>query len=211
MKPLSSIQATLVSQLRGSEATRREFMRLSGSVLGGAWLMSLLPGCEAAGTHAANAAIEGGTLETFTQQEGLDFEAFSALIIPTDDTPGAREAGTVFFADRALGSFFEFMLPGVRPGLADLAERARAVDPSAEGFASLIEDEQLEIMRSVEQEAPGFFGTARFLVVLGFASHPSYGGNRLQAGWRVMGFEPSFIHEPPFGAYDRPVHEGGAS
>lgn len=211
MKPPDLIQFALESELRGSEATRREFMRLSGSVLGGAWLMSVLPGCEAAGSHAASAVMEGGALETFTMREGLDFEAFSALVIPTDDTPGAREAGTVYFADRALSSFFGFMLPGVRPGLADLVERAKAVDPAAEGFASLDEAAQLEIMRAVEQESPGFFGAARFLVAIGFASHPSYGGNRDQVGWQVMGFENTFLHAPPFGAYDRPVHEGGAS
>ncbi len=211
MIPLPVLRRVLETTLPHGSTSRRDFMSMSGSALSAAWLMSLLPGCEAAGSHAATAMLGDQELETFTAQEGLDFEAFGALIIPTDDTPGAREAGVVYFADRALATFFAFLLPGIRPGLADLRQRAQAVNSDADGFASLDESAQLQIMRAIEQEDPGFFGTARLLVALGFTSNPSYGGNRDQIGWQVIGFEDRFQHAPPFGAYDRAVHEGGAS
>jgi gluconate 2-dehydrogenase gamma chain len=208
---LASLRTALETALPFGSSSRREFMALSGSALSGAWLMGLLSGCEAAGSYAATAMLGGEELRTFTEREGRDFEAFSALMIPTDDTPGAREAGTVYFADQALASFFDFLLSTIRPGLADLSERANAVEPSADGFASLDEEAQLGIVRTVETEAAGFFETARLLVMLGFASHPSYGGNRDKVGWQVLGFEDRFQYTPPFGAYDAPIHEGGAS
>ena len=37
----------------------------------------------------------------FTPQQAADFDAFAAQIIPTDDTPGAREANVVHFTDYA--------------------------------------------------------------------------------------------------------------
>lgn len=211
MIALHTLRNALDNILPPDSPSRRDFVALSGSILSGAWLMGILPGCEAAGSHAASAMLGGEPLQTFTAREGLDFEAFGAHIIPTDDTPGAREAGVVYFADNALSSFMQFLLPAIRPGLEDLGQRAASIDPTADGFAALPEASQLEIIRAVEDESPGFFGAARFLVVIGFACNPSYGGNRNKVGWQVLGFEDDFAFSPPFGAYDRPVHEGRAS
>jgi len=38
--------------------------------------------------------------------------------------------------------------------------------------------------------------------ILGFFGHPSYGGNRDLAGWKLIGFEDRYQFEPPFGYYD---------
>ena len=37
---------------------------------------------------------------------------------------------------------------------------------------------------------------------------PSWGGNREQAGWKLLGFDPRGIWQPPFGAYDATAAEG---
>jgi gluconate 2-dehydrogenase gamma chain len=145
---------------------------------------------------------------TFTEREGADFEALGARIIPADDTPGAREAGAVHFADQALGSFMGQLLPEVRAGLGRLHERALAAD--GRPFAELTETRQDELVGAVEREDPAFFSFARSLVVLGTLSDPSHGGNRDKIGWAMVGFEDDFAYQPPFGYYDRNEHAAGA-
>ena len=206
MDRVASARAAILEALAPGQATRREFMAMSGSALGGLWLMGVLQACESAASDAVRAAAEGSPFQAFTDREGADFEAFAARIIPTDDTPGATEAGVVHFADQALGSFFQPLMPAVRPGLEDLVERARAEDPSVERFADLPEASQVRILTAVESENAAFFGVARLLVVLGFSSNPEYGGNRDKVGWQVFGFQDEFRFQPPFGAYDQDVH-----
>ena len=41
----------------------------------------------------------------FTPEQALEVEAMAAQIIPTDETPGAREARVINFIDRALTTF----------------------------------------------------------------------------------------------------------
>lgn len=172
-------------------------------MLGGAWLVGLEPVLEATRAYARSAAAGQVALETFTPREAADFDAFAARIMPTDDTPGAREAGVVYFADRALGSFLGDLLPMIQGGLADLAGRAGAVEPSAVGFADIGDEVQDGILREVEADPTGqFFFLGRILVMLGMFSDPALGGNRSQIGWRLLGFEDRFVFEPPFGYYD---------
>ena len=128
-------------------------------------------------------------------------DAFAAQIVPSDPTtPGAREAGAVYFIDRALGSHFAAMREPVKAGLADLDVRARRRTRGVRGFADLGAADQIRVMRQVEDQP--FFFTARMLTVMGVFADPSYGGNRDHAGARILGIEhrPSF--QPPFGWYD---------
>ncbi len=50
--------------------------------------------------------------------EAADVEAVAAQIVPTDDSPGAREAGAVYFIDRALSTFFSQLAGDYRAQLA---------------------------------------------------------------------------------------------
>ena len=112
MDNVASVRAVLAHALSPTSPTRRDFMALSGSALGGLWLMSVLQGCDTAATDAARAAAEGAPFQTLTDREAADFEAFAAQIFPTDDTPGATEAGVVHFVDQALGYFWRKLLAG---------------------------------------------------------------------------------------------------
>ena len=188
--------------------SRREFLVRSGSAASGAWLASLAPLIAATQACAAEARREGLPFTTFTEREGTDFDALAGRIIPADETPGAREAGVVYFADRALGSFMADLLPEVRAGLGRLHQRALAGD--ARPFDELPGDRQDELIGAVEQEDPGFFSFARSLVVLGMVSDPAHGGNRDGIGWAMIGFEDDFAYQPPFGYYDRDEHGAGA-
>lgn len=194
--------------------SRREFFSLSGSAMSAAWLARFAPFVAATQACASEAMRDDLGFTTLTEREGAVFDAFAARIVPSGDTPGAREAGSVYFADQALGSFLEEVLPIVRGGIADLDERARTTG-SGQGFAELDEAGQDEIIGAVETENPGFFFFGRTLVTLGLVSNPEHGGNRDGVGWALIGFEDAYRYEPPFGYYDRNEHGavvgGGAS
>lgn len=160
---------------------------------------------------ASDAMRDGLPFTTFSAGEGADFEAFSARIVPTDDTPGAREAGSVYFADRALETFMADLLPIVRAGLESMNARVADTFPPAGAFADLSEERQDEIIGAVEQEDPAFFFFAKTLVLLGLVTNPEYGGNRDGVGWDLLGFENQFAYSPPFGFYDRNEHDDGGS
>lgn len=133
--------------------------------------------------------------------EAADIEAVASQIIPTDDTPGAREAGVVYFIDRSLASFFSRLAGDYRAQLAAFQAAFREHHPSAGSFASLPSEQQIEYLTTVEHTP--FFKTTRLLTILGMLSLPAYGGNRNGAGWTLLGFEDSHAFAAPFGYYDR--------
>lgn len=191
-----------------SSGSRREFLLGASGALGTAWLAAHWPAIAAAQSHAHHArsaadAAPGSAaqrLEFLTPAEAADFEAIAAQIVPTDDTPGAREAGVVWFLDRSLRTWAAPGANAFREGLhAFQAKFAAAHDGRA--FATASDDEQIAFLKSVEREE--FFGTARFVTLLGMFSDPSYGGNRGGVGWQLLGFEDRHGFAPPFGWYDR--------
>ena len=143
----------------------------------------------------------GQTLELAADLESADIEAVAAQIIPTDDSPGAREAGVVYFIDRALATFFSQMAGDYRAQLAAFQTAFRAQHPAARSFASLPSEQQVEYLKGVDQTP--FFTTTRLLTLLGMFSLPEYGGNRNGVGWKLIGFEDAHFFRPPFGYYDR--------
>jgi gluconate 2-dehydrogenase gamma chain len=178
---------------------RREFVASAGSALGGGWLWLNLPALAALSACSGEAARRGEALTTLTAAEGAAMGGFAARLVPAEDgLPGAEEAGAVWFADRALGSFFAGMLPAVRAGLADLDARARADHGRA--FAALDEAGRDAIIHEVRDTE--FFESARLLVLAGVFADPGYGGNRAEAGARITGVTHAAGYRPPFGWYD---------
>jgi gluconate 2-dehydrogenase gamma chain len=136
-----------------------------------------------------------GPLTFFTQAQAAVVEAMAACILPTDDTPGAKEAGVIHFIDLALAGFHRDLQPLYRQGIADLEQRSG-------GFAALSPARQIELLTAIE--STGFFDTVRAHTVMGFLANPEYGGNRDRIGWKVIGFSNAHVHRPPFGEYDGP-------
>jgi gluconate 2-dehydrogenase gamma chain len=128
-------------------------------------------------------------------------DAIAAQIIPSDTTPGAREAGVMYFIDRALATFFSRMAVTFRTQLAEFRAECRAHNPAIESFAALSSQQQIEFLKTVEHTP--FFDSMRMLTVLGMFAMPSYGGNRNGVGWKLLGFEDRHMFQPPFGDYDR--------
>ena len=146
---------------------------------------------------------QGGdaTISFLSAAEAADIEAVASQIIPSDDTPGAREAGVVYFIDRSLASFFSRLAGDYRAQLAEFQAAFRERHPSAGSFASLPSERQVEYLKEVDQTP--FFTTTRLLTLLGMLSLPVYGGNRNGVGWKLLGFEDAHSFAAPFGYYDR--------
>jgi gluconate 2-dehydrogenase gamma chain len=141
------------------------------------------------------------TMSFLSAAEAADIDAVASQIIPTDDTPGAREAGVVYFIDRSLASCFSRLAGDYRAQLAAFQAACRERHPSAGSFASLPSERQVEYLKGVEQTP--FFTTTRLLTLLGMLSLPVYGGNRNGVGWKLLGFEDAHAFAAPFGYYDR--------
>lgn len=182
----------------GTTPTRRDFLATSASALGGAWLAAALPALASLSACARDAAQRGDAFTTLTPAEGAAMAAFAAHIIPSDEVPGATEAGAVYFVDAAVGSYFAPMHPIIKAGLADLDTRALA--RGAESFAALPPDLQIAVMKDVENTP--FFFNARMLTVLGVLADPKYGGNRDNVGLDLIRREHGGAWQPPFGYYD---------
>jgi gluconate 2-dehydrogenase gamma chain len=167
-----------------------------------------------AGMHASHGLAEGDqqttpTLQVLTLAQAADIDAFAAQLIPSDGTPGAREAGVVYFIDRGLATFAKEQRPLFEQGLVDLNARVAKQFPGRKTFSGLEIARQQTIIRALEKEGSPFFGAMRFATVAGMFSNPSYGGNRGKAGWKLIGFEDRYAWDPPFGWYDRDENRNG--
>lgn len=176
------------------EPSRRGFLKAAGSAAGTAWLATYWPAVLAAAKQAGVARAAAAPLETLGAEEGADFAAIAAQIIPSDELPGAAEAGVVYFIDAALRGFMAGGAADLRKGLAELNGKGGA------RFATLPAEAQLKLLK--QEESSPFFGTMQFLTVAGMFSMPSYGGNKDYAGWKMLGFEHRHFWVPPFGHYD---------
>ena len=185
-------------------ATRREFVTLLGSTAGVAWLASIWPVAlaDAAAAEQASARGEAVQFRVLSAQQAADFGAFADRIIPPDDTPGAHDAGVVHFADRFLGGVGGHKKPEFDKALVELERATRRRAPRGQRFAALSAARQDEIIKSMEGSSA--FLTLRDFTLLGYFSHPSYGGNAGGAAWKAIGFEERMAWQPPFGYYDRP-------
>ena len=190
-----------------SHPSRKQFLSWSGRALGGAWLLGDLAAVREAAAATVAAERRQEPFRVLDEDEIRELEAVAEQIIPATETPGARDVGVVRFMDTALDTFARPMLEPVRGGLAELQGRVEEAHPGTGRFSDLDFDDQTAVLR--EAEDTPFFQTARFLTVAGMFSLPSYGGNRDERGWEVLGFDERPIWEPPFGYYDERYGRGG--
>ncbi|HKM90460.1 MAG TPA: gluconate 2-dehydrogenase subunit 3 family protein [Candidatus Acidoferrales bacterium] len=191
--------------MEAADFSRRRFLLQSAIGAGGAWLAAAWPEVLAAQQHAHHtmsevAAGAPANLEYLTPGQAADVEAIASLIIPTTETPGAREAGVVYFVDRSLRTFAADQQKPFADALALVDGKRKERFPASADFASLTVAQQTEILKAIE-ETPAF-GMFRFATVVGFLSNPEDGGNRDMVGWKLIGFDHAPTHTPPFGYYD---------
>jgi gluconate 2-dehydrogenase gamma chain len=143
-----------------------------------------------------------------TAEEAREVEAMASRIMPTTDTPGAKEAGVVWFVDKALATWGKDIGPPIfRKGFPDLRKRVARRRKGATSFAALSPADQDAVLRGMEKTE--FFGAVHFLTMAGMFADPVHGGNRNRVGWKMIGFEPKPVHHPPFGYYDSEAMRGG--
>jgi gluconate 2-dehydrogenase gamma chain len=147
------------------------------------------------------AAQAGQTkLQFFTPAQATEVEAMAAQIIPTDETPGAKEARVVNFIDRALATFAKNNQPQYTKGLDELQAQTKQLFPTATTFSALTAPQQIQVLTAMEKTP--FFNTVRTHTIIGFFASPVHGGNHDKIGWALIGYDDSLNHKPPFGYYD---------
>jgi len=130
--------------------------------------------------------------------EAAMVEAIGARIWPgSPSDPGAREAGTVHYVDRALAGAYAVWLPTYRAGLRQLD--AAAKKKHGKSFVALAPRKQDAMLTALsEGRLAGVQDGARFFVVVrvhtleGLFADPMYGGNRGLVGWRAVGYPGPF-------------------
>jgi len=209
-----------------TELDRRQFLSRGLAAVGATWTAAHWPAVLSAAEHAHKAAASPETqkFEFFTPAEAREIEALSSCIIPSDGTPGAREAGVVYFIDRALVTFSVDDQKTYREGLPELQKRVTELFPGASLFSAATLDQQEAVLESLDEAgakaspqrpqrlryrrsaaAQPLFEVLRVHTIAGFLIDPEVGrkGNRDGLGWAVIGREPGHGFQPPFGFYDK--------
>lgn len=144
---------------------------------------------------ARSTFVPSEALLFFNPTDATTVDAFAEQILPSEPgSPGAREAGVVYYIDRALAGFMRDLQPLYRRGLRMLTDLA--IDALGADFASLSTEQQFELVERMDTVATAdpqdfagqFYRILREHTVQGYFGDPAYGGNRELAGWKLVGF-----------------------
>src|SRR5271169_1082793 len=170
-----------------SHLSRRGFLSQGLTGISAAWISAHWPAVLSAATHARKAAQSASIakFEFFTPEQATEIAAISARIIPTTDTPGAHEAGVVFFIDRTLVTFAKDNQKAYAEGLPALQAKVRELFPGTEKFSAATPEQQDKILVSLDEHSAGkgrnpfglagansFFETVRVDTVMAFLIDP---------------------------------------
>jgi len=169
--------------MKQQRMSRRAFLNAGGDAAKGSCIILTMPMILAACDQANDARMKNSDFQLLSEEEVLEYSAISARIIPSNDTPGATEAGVIYFIDTVFAH-------------------------NREGEHQIFKEEQQDqLLRQIESSE--FFNTIRFLTVAGMFSSPEYGGNRDKVGFELLGFTDQHAWQPPFGFYDADFAEKG--
>lgn len=189
-----------------SQLSRRAFLSSAGRAAKSSLIVLSLPAILVSCERSKQANLNNEEFSLLTEEEAQEFNAIAARIIPTDETPGATEAGVIYFIDNVLSDNREEEHETLRQGLREL-QIAAASNFSAPYFHELEPEQQDQLLTDIE-DTP-FFGTIRFLTIAGMFSLPEYGGNRDKIGYELIGFEDRHAWQPPYGSYDADYAQRG--
>jgi hypothetical protein len=166
--------------MAGQDIQRREILRIMAMAAAAShfpgftkWAFAAThPG--AAGTQIIKPAKY--TPQFFSPEEYKLVERLTDLIIPSDETPGAREAGAAEFVDFMVAHDRDRQYP-LRTGLTWLNAHAERL--LGKPFLQLSQEQQVSILeplaykakyRAAEEDGRAFFGNIRDLTAMGFYS-----------------------------------------
>jgi gluconate 2-dehydrogenase gamma chain len=132
-------------------------------------------------------------LHALTVRQAQTLDAIAGRIFPTTDTPGAVEAGAVFYIDQALAGPYPELLPFYSRALRALDRYAKK--QFGQPFVQVSNDQQDSVLKDFEAsavpayaKAVEFFETVRAHILEGVFGEPNYGGNKNFVGWQLVGF-----------------------
>ena len=186
--------------------TRRAFLGSVKNSVSKSIILLSTSAIVAACRDAKYAKLSGTAFKNLSETEASEFNAIAGRILPSTATPGAKEAGVVYFLDTVLDDSRSAEFDALKKGLQEL--RANASDEfNASNFSSLNEAQQDLLLRQAESTA--FFSTMRYLTIAGMFALPEYGGNRDSVGYDLMGFDDRHSWFSPYGFYDADYIEKG--
>ncbi len=103
--------------------------------------------------HEAIQSVAPPRFEVLDAAMAGEVEALTAQIIPSGDGPGAREAGVVYFIDRALATFEADKREAYQTGMRALQLTRQKLFPASASVATLTAAQQIQLLRSVEKSA----------------------------------------------------------
>jgi gluconate 2-dehydrogenase gamma chain len=127
----------------------------------------------------------GSSWRFFTDDEARTVDAIAAQLIPSGPSPGAHEAGVVYYIDIQLSGRFRKHRNAYRTGLAAIDEASRKA--AGKRFADLPADQQDEVLNTIEERAKSFFQLILTHTRQGFYGDPRHGGNRNRVSWKMLG------------------------
>jgi gluconate 2-dehydrogenase gamma chain len=150
---------------------RRSFVQAAGAVTAAGLL--------------ASCGRRNGLWRFFTAAEARTLEALCEQIIPSDQTPGAAQAGVVNFIDLQLTGPYRKHRNAYRSGLAALDQAARQF--GNQPFAALETARQTEFLVHLQGENRRFFAMVIAHTMQGYYGDPRHGGNLDAVSWRMLG------------------------
>src|SRR5271169_3554368 len=137
-----------------NDLSRRNFLLRAGTGVSAVWLTANWPALLTAAKHARESAQSATApkLEFFTPEQAIEIDAITSRIIPTDETPGAHEAGVVYFIDHALTTFAVDDQKTYREGLPEVHARTHEIFPALQKFSAATPGQQDEILHSFDEE-----------------------------------------------------------
>ena len=146
----------------------------------------------------------------FAEAEAKLLIAICEQIIPRDDTPGATDAGVIFYIDRQLSGPLARHQQKYRLGLD--AVRKTCVQVYQLSFEELAFEQQTDALRQIEAgrvppehwgdlSPQAFFGLVLDHTRQGFYGSPRHGGNRDYVSYRMLGLAyPNLIGQNRYAA-----------
>src|SRR3977135_390773 len=134
--------------------SRRNFLSRGSAAVSAVWLSAPWPAMVAAAEHAHQSAKSSAPqkFQFFSPEQAAEIDAITARIIPSDETPGAREAGIVYFTDRALTPFAVDDQKTYREGLPSLQTRVHEIFPNLEKFSNATHEQQDQVLHSFDDK-----------------------------------------------------------
>ena len=192
----------------------------AGGLAAAAWVQAQWPSVMAAAqrAHQALRSTQPPKFEVLTAEQAQEVTAIAARILPTDELPGATEAGVVYFIDHALKTFASDAVPLYQQGLVLVNQLTSEKYPGVPRFSAASSEQQDEILAALQKDQPkekrptrrnSYIQSSDFIQVIwvhtiwGFLVDPDGGGNRDFAGWKVIDRDPAHSFTPPFGFYDQ--------